>query len=296
MPSPGRGVSATAVQIGREIVLFDCGEGTQRQFMLSQASFMKVNKIFISHFHGDHFLGLPGLIQSMNFSGRKNPLQIYGPVGAVEVVRSCLGLGYFTPGFEIYAGDLEAGDKIDYGDYSVMVVGAEHTVPALAFVLEESPRRGKFLVDRARELGVKEGPMFAMLQSGKNAEVNGRTITPEMVMGPARRGRKIVYSGDTRPNEELIKAAKGAEVLIHEATLDQGLKEGAREYGHSTAREAAQVALKAGVDCLYLTHISNRYENPGILEAEAKEIFPKTKLAEDFMTLTVRLKDRSIEE
>jgi ribonuclease Z len=296
MPSPARGVSAAAIQIGREIVLFDCGEGTQRQFMLSQVSFMKVNKIFISHFHGDHFLGLPGLIQSMNFSGRKTPLQIYGPEGAVEVTRSCLNLGYFSPQFEIYAGDLEAGDMIDYGNYRIKAVGAEHTVPALAYVLEESPRRGRFLVDKARELGVREGPMFARLQSGETVEVSGRTITPDMVMGPSRRGRKIVYSGDTRPNSEVIDAARGADVLIHEATLDQGLEEGAKEYGHSTAKEAAQVAVEAGVDSLYLTHISNRYEDPSILEAEAKAIFPRTKLAEDFMTFTVRLKDRSSDE
>ncbi len=293
MPSPHRGVSATAIQLGRDVLLFDCGEGTQRQFMLSSVSFMRVSSIFISHFHGDHFLGLPGLIQSMNFSGREEPLRLFGPAGMIEVARAVMSLGCFDPGFEIRASELRGGEVIDCDRYTVTAVAGEHTIPELAYVLEERPRRGRFLVDKARDLGVPVGPLFSRLQSGKAVNVGGRTVTPDMVLGPPRPGRKIVISGDTRPTEALVAAAKGADVLIHEATLDSSLTEGAAEYGHSTAKQAAEVALRAGVGTLYLTHISNRYDDPSVLLAEAKEVFPNTCVAEDLMTVAVPLHRRS---
>ncbi len=291
LPSPKRGVSAIAVQIGREIVLFDCGEGTQRQFMLSSNSYMKVNKIFITHFHGDHFLGLPGLLQSMNFNGRTKPLQIYGPEGMIGIVRSCVQLGYFDPGFPIYAGELAHNDVVDFGPFKVTAIMADHSVPALAYVLEEKERKGRFLPNKAKEYGIKEGPMFSHLQEGQSVKVGSRTITPDMVMGFPRRGRKIVFSGDTRPMETIIKASHEADVLIHEATMDESLEEGAHQYGHSTAKDAASLADKANVGMLYLTHISNRYEDGQILEAEAKRIFPRTRIAEDFLTIVVKLRD-----
>jgi ribonuclease Z len=290
LPSPTRGVSATTLQVGREVVLFDCGEGTQRQFMMASVSYMKVSTIFISHFHGDHFLGLPGLIQSMNFSGREDPLYIYGPPGMVELTRTILSMGYFHAGFQIYAGELTDGDRVNLDSFSVTAVAGDHTVPALSFVIEEPPRRGKFLADRARELGVPEGPLFSQLQSGKTVVVGGREIEPGMVMGAPRKGRKVVISGDTRPTARLVEAAKGADVLVHEATLDSSLLEGAKEYGHSTAREAAEVAKGAEVGLLVLTHISNRYEDASVLEAEAKEVFPNTIAATDLMTLPVRFR------
>lgn len=294
LPSPLRGVSALAVQVGRDVVLFDCGEGTQRQFMLSSVSFMKVSVVFITHFHGDHFLGLPGLIQSMSFSGREKELHLYGPEGMIELVQRILSLGYFEPGYPILVGEMKGGERLDLDTFTVMAVSSEHTVPGLSFVLEEKPRRGRFLADRARELGVREGPLFSKLQSGKSVVVDGRTVEPSEVMGPPRAGRKIVLSGDTRPTDALIEAARGADVLIHEATLDSSLAEGAKEYGHSTAREAAEVAARAEVGQLVLTHISNRYGDAKVLEEEAKESFPNTLLAHDLMTMTVRLRDRPL--
>ncbi|WP_019176849.1 ribonuclease Z [Methanomassiliicoccus luminyensis] len=289
LPSPQRGVSAIALQIGRDVLLFDCGEGTQRQFMLSPVSFMKVSSIFISHFHGDHFLGLPGLIQSMNFSGRDSALDIYGPRGMIELAATVATLGDFTPSFPIRAGEMQGGDAVDFGPYTVTALESEHTIPSLSFVIEEKPRRGRFLIDRAKELGVPEGPMFSRLQSGNAVTVKGKTIEPSMVLGPPRKGRKVVISGDTRPTQAIIEAATGAEVLVHEATMDHSLQEGAREYGHSTAREAAEVAKAAGVGLLILTHISNRYDDASILEKEAQETFPHTVVATDLMSLPVRM-------
>jgi len=293
LPSPTRGVSALAVQIGRDVLLFDCGEGTQRQFMLSSLSFMKVTSVFITHFHGDHFLGLPGLVQSMNFSGREDDLWLYGPEGMDRIASTVISLGEFRPLFTVHASELKGGDRVDLGPYSVTAVTSDHTVPALSYVVQEADRRGRFLADRARELGVPEGPLFSRLQHGHSVTVNGRTVTPEEVMGPPRPGRKVVYSGDTRPTQALLEAARGAEVLVHEATLDSSLEEGAREYGHSTARGAAELARAAGVGTLILTHISNRYDDPSVLEAEAKAVFPNTLVAHDLMTFPVHLRDRA---
>ncbi|MBI0584124.1 MAG: ribonuclease Z [Methanomassiliicoccus sp.] len=287
MPSPSRGVSAIALQFGGEVLLFDCGEGTQRQFMLSTVSFMKVAAIFITHFHGDHFLGLPGLIQSMNFSGRKAPLAIFGPPGMIDLAKDLISLGHFTLGFDITAGEMTDGDGADVGALRVTALEVEHTVPALSFVIEERERRGRFKADRAKELGVPPGPLFGELQAGREVRIGELIIEPTMVMGSPRKGRKVVISGDTRPNARLTEAAAGASVLVHEATLDASLIEGARSYGHSTALEAGQVARAAKVGLLVLTHISSRYENASVLETEAREVFPRVVAAYDLMTIPV---------
>jgi ribonuclease Z len=260
--------------------------------MQSSVSFMKVTAIFISHFHGDHILGLPGLVQSMNFSGRKAPLSIYGPPGIIELAATMLSLGHFTLAFPVSAGEMAGGEAVDLGPVTVTAVEGEHSVPVLSFVVEEKERRGRFLPRLARELGVPPGPLFGKLQSGREVRVGDRVITPSMVMGPPRRGLKVVISGDTRPTEGLARAARHAAVLVHEATLDSSLLEGAKNYGHSTAREAGEVARDAEVDLLVLTHISNRYEDPSVLEAEAREVFPNVIAAHDLMTLQVKVSDR----
>ena len=291
LPSPSRAVSALAVQIGRDVLLFDCGEGTQRQFMLSSLSFMKVNNIFITHFHGDHFLGLPGIIQSMNFSGREDILHVFGPEGTIETVSTAATLGAFRPLYDIHASEMADGDMVDLGFCSVQAVAADHTIPALSFVIQEPERRGRFNAQRARELGVPAGPLFARLQAGESVTVKGTKIDPGEVLGPPRPGRKVVYSGDTRPTDALLEAARGAEVLVHEATMDSSLEEGALEYGHSTARAAAEMALAAGVERLILTHISTRYDSVETLEAEAREVFPNTVVAHDLMSFPVVHRD-----
>src|SRR5438445_2093401 len=219
-PTPKRNVSAVAIKRGPEVILFDCGEGTQRQFMQSKLSFMQVSRVFVSHFHGDHFLGLPGMVQSMSMNGRETPLEVYGPRGIERLVGDLLSLGYFTPGFPVHAKELTPGEAIDCGEYVVRAFEAVHTVPCVSYVLEEKPRPGRFSVDRAEALGVPSGPLYSRLQEGELVTIGGRTIRPEDVLGPPRRGRRIVYRGDTMPHGAPVGLARRPGVLVHRATSD----------------------------------------------------------------------------
>jgi ribonuclease Z len=281
-------VPAVAVKLGPEIILFDCGEGTQRQFMISPYSFMRISKIFITHYHGDHFLGLSGLIQSMNLNDRTAKLEIYGPKGTIQIVTTMLSLGYFAPGFKITIFELADNEVVKFDGYDVIGFKVDHNVPAFGYVLEENSRPGKFNVKLAKELKIPKGPLYRKLQSGKSIEINGKKITPEMVLGPPRCGRKIVISGDTKPCEAVIKNAKDADVLIHDACLDSSLEVKAAAYGHSTARQAAEVAKKAKAKLLFLIHHSPRYKDLSILEEEAKAVFENSIAAVDFLTYQVR--------
>ena len=287
-PSKDRNVSAVAMRIGSDVLLFDCGEGTQRQLMSSNVSFMKINRILISHFHGDHFLGLPGLIQSMSFNNRKNPLEIYGPHGTVKLVNIIINLGYFTPTFDFVVKDLEDNDTVKCDGYIIKAKMAEHNVPTLAYAVEENTRQGRFNVKKAKKLGIPEGPLFRKLQKGENIMVNGEKVTPDMVLGKSRKGKKIVYIPDTKPSKAIADFAKGSNVLIHDATADSSLEKKANKYGHSSARQAAVIAKKAGVKLLFLTHISPRYEDAGILEKDAKKVFSNSVVAEDFLVYDVK--------
>jgi len=290
-PTPRRNVSAVAVKRGPEVLLFDCGEGTQRQFMLSKLSFMQTSRVFISHFHGDHFLGLPGMVQSMSMNGRETPLEVYGPRGIERLVGDLVSLGYFTPGFEVRAKELPPGEALDCDEFVVRAFEARHTVPGLSYVLEEKPRPGRFSLEKARALGVPEGPLYSRLQDGVSVTVGGRTVRPEEVLGPPRRGRKIVYTGDTMPHDALLEIARHADVLIHDATSDAALEEKANRYGHSSSRQAAEVALKAKVGRLVLTHLSPRYEDPASILEDAKKIFERVQVAEDFLEIDVPYPD-----
>jgi len=286
-PTPERAVTANALKRGGEVLLFDCGEGTQRQLMRSSVSFMQISRIFVSHFHGDHFLGIPGLVQSMALNDRKEALEIYGPSGTVELVKGLLALGYFNPTFDVRVTDLKDGQRLEFDNYSVEARLADHSVPDLAFSFEEKPRPGKFDKPRALELGIPEGPLFAKLQRGESVEVNGATIPASEVLGPPRPGRKIVFSGDTRPSEAVAELSKGADVLVHEATLDHTREDKAEAFGHCSARQAAKLAKDAGVRLLLLTHISPRYKDPAPLLEEALELHPDVVIAEDFMEVDV---------
>ncbi|MCI4371365.1 MAG: ribonuclease Z [Thermoplasmata archaeon] len=286
-PTPKRNVSAVAVKRGPEVLLFDCGEGTQRQFMQSPLSFMQVSRVFLSHFHGDHFLGLPGMVQSMSMNGRETPLEVYGPRGVERLVADLLSLGYFTPGFAVKAKELTPGTSVDGGEYLVTAHEAVHTVPCLSYVLEEKQRPGRFSVERAETLGIPSGPMYSRLQAGETVTVRGREVRPEDVLGAPRRGRKIVYTGDTMPHEALLEIARHADVLIHDATSDGALEEKANRYGHSSSRQAAELAKKAGVGLLVLTHVSPRYEDPTTILEDAKSVFGNVKVAEDFLEIEV---------
>jgi len=289
-PSSDRNVSAVAIKRGGEVILFDCGEGTQRQIQKSPLSYMQITNIFITHFHGDHFLGLPGLLQTLQLNDRKEELHVYGPKGMNKLLYQLLHLGYFTPAYDIVGHELKGGDEVHFDGYTVRCIDAVHNVPALSYSLEEDKRPGRFNKKRALELGVPEGKMFGKLQRGQAVEVDDTIITPDMVLGEPRTGRKITISGDTTPYDAFIEFAKGSDVLIHDATTDSSLEEKANEYGHSTARQAAEIALKAGAGRLYLTHISPRYRDAKPLENEAREVFPESYVAHDFMEVEVRLK------
>jgi ribonuclease Z len=286
-PSKVRNVTSIAVQLPGEVVMFDCGEGTQRQLMSSSVSFMKVSRIFISHLHADHFLGLPGLIQSMSLNGREDDLTVYGPVRTARNVKMMLNLGYFKSGFRVIAKDLQPKDRVEFGDYHVRCGKAAHTIPALAYSLEERPRTGKFNLRMAKKLGIPEGPMFRRLQEGQTITIDGREIRPDMVLGPPRPGRKMVYTGDTGPSSEITSLAKGADVLIHDCTLDSSHRGLARDFGHSTAAQAARTARSAKVGTLFLVHMSPRYEETTVLEKEARSIFKNSIAAKDLMEFAV---------
>lgn len=291
LPSPQRGVSAIALQYGRDILLFDCGEGTQRQFMNASLSFMKISSIFITHLHGDHVLGIPGLIQSMNLSGRTDPLAVFGPAGTINLINASLSLGYFNPDYEINAYEMNPGDSVEVSGLTIKAVEADHTVPAVSFIIQEWQRAGKFSKSAAKDLGIPEGPLYGRLQSGKSIVVNGRTIESSMVMGPPRRGRKLAYSGDTRPTNLFAEEAEGCDVMIHEATVMADLADRGLEFGHSSAAAAAEIAKKAGAKKLILTHFSNRYEDLDEIESEARKIFPDTTAAYDFYNFKVNFSE-----
>lgn len=288
VPTTKRNTISIALRTGPEVLLFDCGEGTQRQIMASSVSFMRISRIFITHHHGDHFLGLPGLIQSMNFYGREDTLRIYGPEGTERMVMSLLGLGVFDRRFEVVGEDLGPGDKVAGNGYVVEAYQAKHTVPALAYAFQENPRPGRFDPEKAKALGVKEGPCFSKLVEGYSINVDGTMVTPEMVMGPPRKGLRVVYSGDTVPCLELESACQGADVLIHEATVTSDLEDKAREFGHSTAKDAATLARAANVSKLYMVHISGRYEDVGPLLQEASGIFSDVVIPNDLDNFLVR--------
>ncbi|HDS46368.1 MAG TPA: ribonuclease Z [Methanomicrobia archaeon] len=289
MPTPNRTPSAIAVNREGELLLFDCGEGAQQQMMRAKTG-MKIAAIFLTHFHADHVLGIPGLIQTMAMQGREEPLEIYGPRYVDKFLYHLLALGYAGRSFEIKAIELGAGDVVRRAGYEIRTMKTEHNVTSIGYVLEEDKRPGRFNRERAIELGIKPGPLFARLQSGHAITVDGREIRPEQVLGPPRPGRKIVYTGDTRPCASVAEASKDADLLIHDGTLADETKEFAIEYMHSTALEAATVAKTAGVVKLMLTHLSARYsdlEGARKLKAEAQHVFQNSDVASDLMTIEI---------
>ncbi len=280
-PTPKRNVSAFALKFKGDILLFDCGEGTQRQLMRSSLSFMQIKKIYLTHFHGDHFLGLPGMIQSMNMNDREKPLEIYGPRGTVSLVNSLAHQGYFRPSFPLKLFELRYGTRLSYEEYYIETIEADHNVPALAYSFKEKDKKGRFDRSRALELGIPEGPLFSKIHSGESVEIDGDVIYPEQIVGPPRRGKKVVYTGDTRPVHRIVEAARDADVLIHDSTLNADMSDKARERGHSSVSSAAKIAKEASVKRLFLFHISPRYQDGEDLEKEAKKIFDKSLVPDD---------------
>ena len=286
-PTKGRSASAIALDTENELVLLDCGEGTQRQFFQSTVSFMRVRRVFITHFHGDHFLGLPGLIQSMCLNNRTEPLDLYGPPDATEMFERVLAMGYFTLRFPVHLHALRPDELVELPGYTVRTAHADHTVPALAYRVEEGPKRGRFDAARAHGLGI-QGRDFARLEAGEIVHVAGHAVHPEDVMGPPRPGLSVVYTGDTRPSEAIRKLADRASALIHESTMGADHEAEANAWGHSSATQAAEIARQAGVERLYLTHFSSRYKDPEPLAVEAQARFAGTVAARDFLEELLR--------
>ena len=290
-PTVSRNVSAVMVQRLGEQLLFDCGEGTQRQMMRYGTGF-SVSDIFLTHMHADHLLGVPGLLRTMGLQGRQEPMRLFCARGSSRVVDEAVHLGVERVPFPITVQELEPGEAVERDGYDVVAFRTHHGRHSIGYALIEHERLGRFDPVRARELGVPEGPAFGRLHRGEAVEVDGRTIKPEQVVGPPRPGRRVVYTGDTRPARTTVEIAEGADLLIHEATFAQEERERARETRHSTAREAARVARDAGALRLLLTHLSPRYGlDPSVLEREARSVFPHTEVARDGLELNVPYAD-----
>jgi ribonuclease Z len=293
VPTLTRSLPAVLIKRQNEQLMFDCGEGVQRQMLKAKAGFHRKMKIFVSHMHGDHVLGLPGLLQTMALMGREKKLEVYGPVGIrqfLDCVRESLRFGLTFP-VEIHE-VCGAGVVCEEKAYTVEAAGANHVVSGFAYAFVEKLRPGKFYPEKARALGVPEGELWSKLQHGDKIKLqNGRVVSPEEVMGSSRKGRKIVYTGDTRPFKGFAKLAAGADLVIHEATFDDTLSEKAELDGHSTPSQAGQQAKRAKAKKLVLTHISARYADAGVLLEQAQKVFKNTLVAEDFMELELPLPD-----
>jgi len=284
-PTVGRNVAGICVQREGDLMLFDCGEGTQRQMMRYGTGF-GIQAIFVTHLHADHFLGIIGLLRTMGLQGREDTLLIFGPKGSKEVLEAAIHLGFDRVQFQVRTSELTSGETVGFGEYEVEAFSVQHGTPALGYALREHPRLGRFDVEKARALGIPDGPLFGRLHKGESVEIGGESIHPSQVVGDPRPGRLVVYTGDTRPVAETERIARGADLLIHEATFLEEEAERAFDTYHSTALGAATLARDAGVQRLILTHVSARYaDNTTPLEEEARLAFPKARIAHDGLSL-----------
>lgn len=261
--------------------------------MQAKISFHKKTKVFLSHLHGDHILGLPGVLQTMALMDRKESLQVYGPVGIKDFLVCCQQTLKFGLTFQVEINEIiREGVICEEDEYIVNATKSNHLSDSYAYAFEEKPRPGKFFPQKAQEIGIPKGELWSKLQNGENVTLeNGKTAKPEEVMGPMRPGRKIVYTGDSRPFTNFADFACGADVIIHDCTFDDSLKEKAEVDGHSTPSQAASQAKAAKARLLVLTHISARYPNAGLLLEQAKKVFEDSVLAEDFFAIELPLNE-----
>lgn len=291
IPTVERNHPAIFLEYDGDRFLWDCGEGTQRQMMIAGLRYMKIDRIFITHWHADHFVGLIGLIETFNLNERKKPLEIYGP-DASRFIDAFSELSYWDFGFKIKTFDVNYEEKkittiFNSKAYKILSIPVEHSVPAVAYCFLEKDR-WNIDVKKAKGLGLKEGPILDELKDKKKVEIGRRTIKISDIATKTK-GKKIVYSGDTAPCENILKISKGADILIHDGTFIEGPEE--KKYlkkRHTSVRMAAKIAKEAGVKKLILTHFSRRYKNLDILLKEAKKVFPNTELAHDFKEVIVK--------
>ncbi len=297
-PTVERNVSSLALIREGETMLFDCGEGTQRQMMRYGISFV-LEDIFFTHLHADHVIGVIGLMRTMALQGRTEALRLWGPRGSSRHLRRASEFGVERVGFRVDVNEVQAGETIKRNAYAIEPFAADHGGgPALGFALVEEERRGRFNPDLAREMGVPEGPLWGRLHRGEAVTLpDGRVVDPVVLVGPRRSGRKVVISGDTRPAQTVIDASAHADVLVHEATFADEEADRARETGHSTAREAAAIARDAAVRQLVLTHFSARYSRDASeLLRQAREEFDAVVLARDGLEIEVPYQDETVPE
>ena len=290
-PTVSRNVSAVMIQREGDSLLFDCGEGTQRQ-MMRYATGFAVHDVFFTHMHADHFLGITGLLRTMGLQGREEIMRLWAPEGGAVVLNEAVNLGMERTTFPVEIIELRPGDRISRNGYEIVAYRAQHGPRSLGYALIEAERLGRFNPARARELGIPEGPLFGKLHRGESIEVDGRVISPADLVGAPRPGRRVVYTGDSRPCRDTAEIARAADLLIHDATFTHDEVERARDTQHTTAREAADLARTAGVLRLALTHISARYaDDPRPIEREAKNVFPQSVVAYDGLTIEVPFRD-----
>jgi len=294
-PTVERNVSSLAVHREGETLMFDCGEGTQRQMMRYGISFA-LEDIFFTHMHADHLLGVIGLMRTMALQGRAEPLRLWGPRGSARVLKRAQDFGFERPTFPVEIVEVESGQRIARNGYAIVPFPVDHRgALSLGFAIIEEERKGRFNPDLARELGIPEGPLWGQIHRGQAVTLDdGRVIEPRVLVGEKRPGRAVVITGDTRPCAATIEASRDADLLVHEGTFGDEEAERAVETGHSTAREAASVAREAGVRRLLLTHFSARYSRDAAeLLSQACDVFQETLIGKDGMEIEVPYRDQA---
>lgn len=291
MPTAFRGAPSLLVRRGGERLLFDCGEGTQRQLLASSIGLVDLREVFLTHYHADHYLGLPGMLKTFALRGREEPITLYGPAGLTALFSDLRRIfGKLT--YEYALVEVRPGDRMLRDGYVLEVFPVLHGRFAVGYTLLEADRPGRFDVATADALGVPSGPERGVLQHGEAVTLaDGRIVEPQQVLGPPRRGRKVSITGDTAPSSEVIESVRNADVLVHEATFLEDEQERARETLHSTALDAASTAREADVGMLALTHLSNRYLGRDAAR-EARTVFPATVVPKDFDTIEVGFEER----
>ncbi len=291
IPTIQRNLPAVLLQRGNEQLMFDCGEAVQRQMMIAKLGLHKKIGIFITHMHGDHVLGLPGLLQTMALMNRQKPVEVYGPIGLAHFLECLRETLQFQLTFQVNIHEVtKEGTISNEEEYRVTAEPSNHAITSFSYSYVENPRAGRFHPEKANALGVPQGEAWRRLQHGVEFVLpNGCVVRPEDVADPSRKGRKVVYTGDTRPFENFADFAAGADLVIHEATFDDTLGEKAKLDGHSTPSQAAAQARAANAKSLILTHISARYSDVALLLEQAKRIFPNTTVAQDFCELEIAL-------
>ena len=287
-PTESRAMTCICVVLEKEILMFDAGEGAQLSFLKSRLGWNKKMKIFVTHLHGDHCVGILGLLQTMSLQNRTESIDIYGPKGIEDFLAANLKVLNFGLSFPVRIMTIKEGLVLDDITYTIHACEADHSIPAFSYVLQEKEKPGRFYPEKAKELGIPEGKLWHELQSGKEVKVDNKTFKPSDIMGEKRRGKKIGISGDTRPTKKLEEFFKECDYLTFDSTYSDELRDKAKDHYHSTAKEAAQLAKNAGVANLILTHFSARYDDAEEMVKEAKTVHNSIIAAQDLLEIEIK--------